>query len=210
MRESEISKVGQYTNFAGVLIGFCVTLVTILLALSGEGIKSSPYFEYAIGGFIGSTFFWIQTCEWFAHYVGTKEESKKERRFYIASYCYYCGYLAMTLSIVYLLKLFNIRFGLLFSYIYLLFTVHMTTEDLYQNIKEMKDERKSIRWHIFALLVIMLTYFVIIFYTLRISVPYIEITKNYVYIFPLSVVLASALAIFRNIFVVSKNTRIFV
>jgi len=163
MRESEISKVEQYTNFAGVLIGFCVTLVTILLALSGEGIKSSPYFEYSIAGFIASTFFWIQAYEWYVHYLGSKEEIS----FYKGSYCYYCGYLAMILSIIYLLKLFNIGIGFYFSFAYLAYSVCMTIVDLYKRIKKIKDEGKPIKWYVsYPLPIILIIYFVIIFYTL--------------------------------------------
>ena len=96
----------QYSNFAGLLIGFSITFTTILLTLSTKEIKNSIFFEYAIAAFITSALTFLQSSEFFIYFT----RNKKDINYDIASYCYYIGYLSMVLGIVYLLKLFDINY----------------------------------------------------------------------------------------------------
>ena len=108
----------QYSNFAGLLIGFSITFTTILLTLSTKEIKNNIFFEYAIAAFITSAFTFLQSSEFFIYFT----RNKKDIHYDIASYCYYIGYLSMVLGVVYLLKLFDINYALVISYIFLLFS----------------------------------------------------------------------------------------
>ena len=108
----------QYSNFAGLLIGFSITFTTILLTLSTKEIKDNIFFEYAIAAFITSAFTFLQSSEFFIYFT----RNKKDINYDIASYCYYIGYLSMVLGVVYLLKLFDINYALVISYIFLLFS----------------------------------------------------------------------------------------
>ena len=105
----------QYSNLAGLLIGFSITFTTILLTLSTKEIKDNIFFEYAIAAFITSAFTFLQSSEFFIYFT----RNKKDINYDIASYCYYIGYLSMVLGVVYLLKLFDINYALLISYIFL-------------------------------------------------------------------------------------------
>ena len=108
----------QYSNFAGLLIGFSITFTTILLTLSTKEIKNNIFFEYAIAAFVTSAFTFLQSSEFFIYFT----RNKKDINYDIASYCYYIGYLSMVLGVVYLLKLFDINYALVISYIFLLFS----------------------------------------------------------------------------------------
>lgn len=111
----KISASKQYSNFAGLLIGFSITFTTILLTLSTKEIKNNIFFEYAIAAFITSAFTFLQASEFFIYFT----RNKNDIHYDIASYLYYIGYLSMVLGVVYLLKLFDINYALVVSYIFL-------------------------------------------------------------------------------------------
>lgn len=147
----------QYSNFAGLLMGFSITFTTILLTLSTKVIKDNIFFEYAIAAFITSAFTFLQSSEFFIYFT----RNKKDINYDIASYCYYLGYLSMVLGVVYLLKLFDINYALVISYIFLLFSVIFLIIDT--KIAIFRDKKPI---DIVCLPLIIIVYLLAIYFTL--------------------------------------------
>ena len=147
----------QYSNFAGLLIGFSITFTTILLTLSTKEIKDNIFFEYAIAAFITSAFTFLQSSEFFIYFT----RNKKNINYDIASYCYYIGYLSIVLGVVYLLKLFDINYALLISYIFLVVSFIFLIND---SIIAIFREKKLI--DIVCLSSIIIIYLLVIYCTL--------------------------------------------
>ncbi len=140
--DSEIEGSKLYTTFTGVLLGFSITFVTLLLTLSGKEIKESPFFGYAIAAFVLSAFSYLETCTGFIHFIRKNQNWAYD----LASYFYYVGYLAMILGIVYLLKLFNISLALNIAYGFLILAIFFAIHDGYLTLK---DENRALRDVIF-------------------------------------------------------------
>ncbi len=146
-----------HASFTGVLLGFSVTLVTLLLTLPGEEVKASQFFDYSISAFVTSAFCYLQTSAWFIHYATTPKDGAYD----IASYFYYLGYLAMVLGIVYLLKLFNAYPALYIAYVFIIWVACVLFHDVYLNFKE---EPSLMDYLFFSILTV--AYLSIIWYTL--------------------------------------------
>jgi len=116
LKEYKIEGPKLYTSYSGVLVGFSLTLIALLLTLSGKEIKQSPFFEYAIAAFFVSSFGFLNSTEWFIKYIRNRLDPRKtdedekeiENAHDYGSYFYYMGYLSMVLGTVYLLKLFEL------------------------------------------------------------------------------------------------------
>lgn len=146
-----------YVSFSGVLMGFSTALITLLLTLTLDKYRSSPFFEYAIAAFVFSALSYLQNIEWFIYFI----RSKKDLHYNIGSYAYYLGYLSMILGIAYMLKLFEIKLALYLIYSFLLYTVFITAQDFYLDLKK---ERRSIDILISPAVIII--YILIIWFTL--------------------------------------------
>lgn len=142
----EIEGPKLYTSYSGVLLGFALTLIALLLTLSSKEIKQSPFFEYAIGAFFISSFGYLNSSEWFIKYIRDSLESKKveekreiEKSYEYGSYFYYLGYLSMVLGTIYLLKLFELnRIVMFFGYPALFYTFYYFVIDGYMTLKNGK------------------------------------------------------------------------
>lgn len=126
-----LEQVKLYVTFSGVLLGFSVALIILLLTLTTEQYRTSCLFEYAIAAFLVSALGYLENIEWFIYFIKTK----KEMHYSIGAYAYYFGYLFMILGIAYILKLFEITLALYIIYTALLYTVIITVQDFYFNIK---------------------------------------------------------------------------
>lgn len=126
-----LAQVNLYVTFGGVLIGFSIALIALLLTLTTETYRTSPFFEYAITAFVVSAFSYLQNIEWFIYFIKTKEA----KHYNIGAYAYYLGYLFMILGVAYILKLFEIKLALYVIYLALFYTIIMTAHDFYIDIK---------------------------------------------------------------------------
>ncbi len=124
-------RVNLYVSFSGVLMGFSIALITLLLTLTLDKYRASPLFEYAIAAFVFSALSYLENIEWFIYFIKTK----KDMHYNIGAYAYYLGYLLMILGNAYVLKLFEIKLALYIIYVYLLYTIIVTSRDFYLNIK---------------------------------------------------------------------------
>ena len=156
--EIEASK--QYSNFAGLLIGFSITFTTLLLTLSTEKIRVNIYFEYAIAAFIISAFAFLFSSEYFIYF--TRE--KKSRNYDLASFYYYIGYVSMIFGVIYLLKLFGIYYALIISYIFLAMSIYYYISDYIIAIR--RDKKMG---DVICLISMSITYMFVIYFTLIIN-----------------------------------------
>lgn len=150
-------RVNLYVTFSGVLMGFSIALITLLLTLTSDKYRASPLFEYAIAAFVFSALSYLENIEWFIYFIKTK----KDWHYNIGAYAYYLGYLSMILGIAYILKLFEIKLALYIIYGFLLYTVFITTQDFYFDLK-----RKQRPIDILISPAVIVIYILIIWFTL--------------------------------------------
>ena len=147
----------HYSNFSGLLIGFSITFTTLLLTLSTQEIKDNIFFEYAIAAFIISAFAFLQSSEFFIYFIRIKNDINYD----LASFFYYIGYISMVFGVIYLLRLFDIYLALWVSYLFLAISIYYIITDYIVAIKRDKKVKD-----ILCLILIMIIYFSIIYYTL--------------------------------------------
>lgn len=155
--DCRIEQVNLYVAFSGVLLGFSIALITLLLTLTLEKYRVSPLFEYAIAAFVVSALGYLENIEWFIYFI----KKKKDMHYNIGAYFYYFGYLYMILGVAYLLKLFEIRIALYIIYFALLYTIIITAQDFYIDFKR---EQRSVDIIISTLIIVI--YILIIWFTL--------------------------------------------
>lgn len=125
-------QINLYVSFVGVLLGFSIALITLLLPLTTGKYKESPLFEYAITAFVVSALGYLENIEWFIHFIKTK----KEVHYKIGAKSFYLGYLFMILGVAYILKLFEIKLALYIIYVYLIYTIIFAIRDFYVAINK--------------------------------------------------------------------------
>jgi len=91
-----------YANFAGILIGFSMSIAVLIVALVNEGIEKVPQYSYSLAAFIYSALAFFSTYTWFGRAL---EQPEIKRYYRIGSLFYYTGYWSLLLGLIYLTTL---------------------------------------------------------------------------------------------------------
>jgi hypothetical protein len=96
-------------NFAGILIGFSITITALLVAQANEKMANLPQYGYTLAAFIYSTLAFLSVYDWSERATEIEPLVEKQRSFFNAS-CFSCtGYWSVMLGLVYLTSLIQLR-----------------------------------------------------------------------------------------------------
>lgn len=139
-----------YANFAGILIGFSITIAVLIVTQANEGITKLPQYGYSLAAFIYSALAFFSTYTWYGRAterIGATEDSesiklarkKKRDAFMIGSIFYYTGYWSVLLGLIYLttlIQLQTLNYPFFIPFVFLLYTfVINLKESLWEILK---------------------------------------------------------------------------
>lgn len=93
----------RYANFAGILIGFSISIAVIIISLTPEKVSTSTHYCYSLAAFVYSSLAFFNTYTWYGQASEESEEPKKQRKyFFYGTLFYYTGYWGILLGLIYL------------------------------------------------------------------------------------------------------------
>lgn len=140
LEDVSVRRAEHYARFAGILIGFSITIAVIIVVLAKEEMKTPPLYSYSLASFIYSALAFFNTYTWYGRAI----EQRKRSSFLIGSFFYYTGYWGLLLGLVYLTSL--ISFGQAINYPFLVsiaFLLYTFAYNGYEFLWEMIKGKRS-------------------------------------------------------------------
>lgn len=112
-----------YARFAGILIGFSITIAVLIFTVANEDIAKSPQYGYSLAAFIYSALAFFNAYSWYGRAYESSERLSKA--YLYGSICYYTGYWSILLGLIYLTSLVQIptlNYPFLIPFVVLLYT----------------------------------------------------------------------------------------
>lgn len=96
-------RASRYAEFCGILIGVCMAITVLIIALAIDKIPESVKYNYTLAAFVYSALAFINTYTWYGR--ATEESESQNRAFLCGTFFYYTGYWSLLLGLVYLTSL---------------------------------------------------------------------------------------------------------
>jgi hypothetical protein len=177
-----------YANFAGILIGFSITIAVLIVTLCDNNIPNLPQYGYSLAAFVYSALAFFSTYTWYGRAVEYGQENQSEKQdkaFQKASLFYYTGYWSILLGLIYLTSLIQleaVNFAFFIPFVFLVYT-------FWRNLRESLWEIfKGNRSNGILLLVLLIVFIVISVFTIPLE-PFLaiqSIIRNFFAAFPVS------------------------
>jgi len=156
-----VTRAEWYSRFAGILIGFSISIAVIIVVLAREDIRTPSLYNYTLASFIYSTLAFFNTYTWFGRAV----EEGKERPFLIGSLFYYTGVWSLLLGLVYLTSIISfqrtINYPFLVSITFMLYTFLYNGYEFLRAIIKSKKKLEGTIFLLFLIFVIFIAIFTI-------------------------------------------------
>ena len=162
-----------YANFAGILIGFSITIAVLIVTLCDDTVPNLPQYGHSLAAFIYSALAFFSTYTWYGRVIEYTKENKPEKRdkaYRNGSLFYYTGYWSMLLGLIYLTSLIQLQLNFAF-FIPFVFLVYTYLISLYESFYEISNGNKS---NGFILLVLLTVFIVISIFTIPIE-PFLAV-----------------------------------